>query len=201
MRAQHQAKGLSIDTGVRADPTGKLPVDVSKLDRVRPRPAAPHDECKFLKVGEMSNPIQQPVTFAAACALERDYVYLAGKPDGMDGDDASSRLLFFDGQNTSGPWAHHDLPDWTVVSLCVHANAFGAKRVDGAHSRNGDIEYRWSGGEHTEHMSEAGVARAALPVFGYVNAIREISGQLYVCGSGGQVYLRSAATGCTSRPR
>jgi len=33
LRAYHQAKGLNIDTVVRADPTGKLPVDVSKLGK------------------------------------------------------------------------------------------------------------------------------------------------------------------------
>ena len=31
LRAYHQAKGLNFDTPVRADPTGKLPVDMSKL--------------------------------------------------------------------------------------------------------------------------------------------------------------------------
>ena len=39
-------------------------------------------------------------------------------------------------------------------------------------------------------IAEAGVARIELTVFSYVNAIREIAGRLYVCGSGGQVYMR-----------
>jgi len=33
LRTYHQAKGLGIDTIVRADPTGKLPVDATKLGR------------------------------------------------------------------------------------------------------------------------------------------------------------------------
>ena len=141
----------------------------------------------------MSKPIQEPVTFTAACAIERDYIYVAGKPDSLDSEEAFSRLFFFDEQNAGRPWAHHDLPDWDVVSLCAHANAFGVKRVYCALSRNGEIEYRWPAGEHVERIEEAGVARTALPIFGYVSAIREIAGQLYVCGSGGQVYLRVGA--------
>lgn len=152
-----------------------------------------HCQCgasSFLKASVKDKPIYEPVTFTAACAIERDYIYVAGKPDRMDSEGAFSRLFFFDEQNLSHPWALHDLPDWDVVSLCTHGNAFGAPRVYCALSRNGEIEYRWPGGEHVERIDEAGVARTALPVFGYVNAIREIAGQLYVCGFGGQVYMR-----------
>jgi hypothetical protein len=133
---------------------------------------------------------KEPVTFTAACAIERDYIYIASKPDRIDSEEAFSRLFFFDQQNINQPWLHHDLPDWDVVSVCTHANAFGAKRVYCALSRNGNIEYRWPGGELFERIEEAGVDRSTLPIFGYVNAIREIAGQLYVCGSGGQIYMR-----------
>jgi hypothetical protein len=85
----------------------------------------------------MTGSTLSPVTFTAACAIERDYVYVAARLDSMDSDDEFSRFFFFDEQNAKQPWLHHDLPDWDVVSLCTHANAFGTRRVYCALSRNG----------------------------------------------------------------
>ena len=36
LRAYHQLKGLNVDTVVRADPTGKIPFDFSKIGNTTP---------------------------------------------------------------------------------------------------------------------------------------------------------------------
>ncbi|HSX62445.1 MAG TPA: hypothetical protein VLF18_19850 [Tahibacter sp.] len=133
---------------------------------------------------------KEPVTFFAGCAIERDYIYVGGKPDALDEETEFSRLFFFDEQNRAQPWVHHDLADFAVVSMCVAANVEGAGRQYCALSRQGDVEFIWVGGKRMEEIDGAGVRRAEPPIYGYVNVIRAIAGELYVAGSGGQVYCR-----------
>ena len=132
----------------------------------------------------------EPVTFLTGCAIERDYIYVAGKPDAFDSDEDFSRMYFYDAQDAETPWVHHDLPDWKVVSTCVVEKTADAPRKYAALSEHGEIEFTWPGGSSLESIEGAGLKRTSLPIYGYVSAIREIAGALYVCGSGGQVYRR-----------
>lgn len=136
--------------------------------------------------------IREPVTFKAACIIESDYVYIAAKPDVFDAEEEFTRLFFYDAQNKSAPWLHHDLPDWSVVSVCVIKKTVTTPRMYAALSKIGEVEFIWPTGKSFETIEGAGLKRTKLPIFGYVNAITEIDGSLYVCGSGGQIYQRKA---------
>ncbi len=99
-------------------------------------------------------------------------------------------MFFYDAQNLDAPWVHHDLPDWMVVSVCVSKHSGLAERAYVALSKNGDVEFTWPSGSHVEAIPGAGLKMARPPIYGYVNAIREIGSSLFACGSGGQVYQR-----------
>jgi hypothetical protein len=134
---------------------------------------------------------KEPVTFKAACAIESDYIYVASKPDALDSEEEFTRLFFYDAQNKAAPWLHHDLPDWSVVSLCVVKKTATTPRMYAALSKHGEVELTWPGGGRAiEQIEGAGLKRDTPPIYGYVNSIKEIGGALYVCGSGGQVYQR-----------
>lgn len=139
----------------------------------------------------MSGTSKEPVTFSAGCAIENDCLYLAAKPDKLDAEDEFARMFFFDAQNTAQPWVHHDLADWQIVSVCVASRSGASGREYCALSRHGDVEFTWVGGKRIEHIDGAGLRRVTPPIYGYVKAIRELAGNLYVVGSGGQVYRRN----------
>jgi hypothetical protein len=136
---------------------------------------------------------KEPVSFFAGCVIERDYVYVAAKPDVFEDEEEFTRLFFYDAQDGEAPWGHHDLPDWTVVSLCVAEKTGFAPRAYAALSRHGEVEFTWPDGSEVEIIEGAGLKVTRPPVYGYVNAIRQIGDHLYVCGSGGQVYRRDSS--------
>ena len=136
----------------------------------------------------------EPVTFQAACVIEADYVYIAAKPDALHSEENFARLFFYDAQNKTTLWLHHDLPDWKVASMCVVSKQTTRPRMYAALSEHGDIEFTWPGGRSVESIAGAGLRLSEPPIFGYVKSIREIAGELYVCGSGGQVYRREEGT-------
>ena len=57
-------------------------------------------------------------------------------------------------------------------------------------SEDGGIEKYSRNGSVVEQISEAGLS-SGTPGYGYVNRIRHISGELYVCGYNGQIYRRT----------
>jgi hypothetical protein len=130
---------------------------------------------------------KDPVTITHGCAIERDYLYIASKPDRLDMEDEFSRMFYFDAQDRNMPWRHQDLPH-NIYSVCVFSE--GSRRMYCALSRQGDVAFTWVGGQRIEHIPGAGLAHGTPPLFGYTISIREIGGDLYVVGSGGQVYRR-----------
>mgnify|MGYP000193835803 CR=1 FL=1 len=139
----------------------------------------------------MSTEKSIPISFSALCVIEADYIYVSSKPDQFEEDEAYSRLFFLDLQNKKSPWVHHDLIGHDVVSLCLSTAMDSGKRIYCALSRQGDIEYSWPGGSKMENIKGAGLLGNELPLYGYVNCIKEISSCLYVCGGGGQIYKRN----------
>ena len=135
---------------------------------------------------------QYPVHFKAACVIEDDYVFIAAKPDDLDEEQAFTRIFFYDAQQRQMPWRHMDWIDSAVVDVCVSRVSFGGQRRYVALSKQGQVHYSWPQGFETEQIPDAGIDRDT-PIYGYLNAIREISGRLYACGGGGQIYVRGNA--------
>lgn len=133
----------------------------------------------------------QPITFTHCLAIEGDYHMFAARPGGLDEDAEFSRIFYFDAQMPSDPWRHTDVPGLSVVALCVIHQARGPQRSYAALSKNGAVFYQWPGGQAVERIEDAGLHGDA-PVYGYLNAIKEIGGVLYACGGGGQIYRRGA---------
>lgn len=135
-----------------------------------------------------------PVTFIEGCVIEKDYIYVAARPDNLHREDRFARIYVFDDQKNQDKWLHHDLPDWRVVSVCVRKATDTTPRMACALSENGDVEYTFVGGELVEKIPDAGLLGLGAVGYGYVSAIREIGEHLYVCGLSGQVYRREKNT-------
>ena len=125
----------------------------------------------------------EPVRFQAACAIESDYVFVAAKPESLDEDQAFTRIFYFDQQNAT-PWRHVDIPDFTVAGVCVAQHALGRVRSYVSISNNGVLHIANPQGIRQERIAEAGLERSEPPIYGYINALREIGEQLYACGGG-----------------
>ncbi|PIF37510.1 hypothetical protein CLV01_3717 [Delftia sp. 60] len=113
----------------------------------------------------------------------------SSKPDGIDDSAEFSRIFFYDAQSSGDPWRHLDLPNFTTVSICSSIKAMGDRRKYVILSKNGEISVYWPGGASTENIAEAGLDKE-LPIYGYLNSLKEINGVLYACGGGGQIYKR-----------
>lgn len=123
----------------------------------------------------MKSTNKEPVTFSTGCAIEKDYIYIAAKPDKLDDEDEFTRLFFFDAQNTARPWVHHDLNGWDVVSVCVAVVDGGKSREYCALSKQGDIEFMWVSGKRIERIEGAGLRRDVSPTgFTSVSACSEV---------------------------
>lgn len=113
----------------------------------------------------------------------------SSRPDGIDDSAEFSRIFFYDAQSSGDPWRHLDLPNFTTVSICSSIKAIGDRRKYVILSKNGEISVYWPDGASTENIAEAGVDKE-LPIYGYLNSLKEINGVLYACGGGGQIYKR-----------
>lgn len=136
-----------------------------------------------------------PITFDKCLAIEDDYYMFSSRPDGIDDSAEFSRIFFYDAQSSGDPWRHLDLPNFTTVSICSSIKAMGDKRKYVILSKNGEISVYWPGGASTENIAEAGVDKE-LPIYGYLNSLKEINGALYACGGGGQIYKRGKNGWC-----
>ncbi len=113
----------------------------------------------------------------------------SSRPDGIDDSAEFSRIFFYDAQSSGDPWRHIDLPNFTTVSICSSIKAIGDRRKYVILLKNGEISVYWPDGASTENIAEAGVDKE-LPIYGYLNYLKEINGVLYACGGGGQIYKR-----------
>ncbi|MEA9822354.1 hypothetical protein VDF98_03725 [Xanthomonas campestris pv. raphani] len=131
-----------------------------------------------------------PITFSHCIAIESDYYMIASKPDALDASEEFTRLFYFDAQ-APNTWRHTDTPYFTAVDMCVVHRALGSQRRYAVLSRQGQVLYYWPGDQLAEKIEGAGLAEPGGPVYGYLNALKEIDGSLYVCGGGGQIYRRN----------
>jgi hypothetical protein len=135
--------------------------------------------------------VSNRVTFTAGVAVNRDMFYIVTVPDDLQKSeyDAYSRMVFYQGQ-TKDKWFHHDLPNWRVQSVCFPDVQPDQVRVVYSLSEDGGIEKYSRNGSVIEQISDAGLS-SGTPGYGYVNRIRHIGGELYVCGYNGQIYKQT----------
>jgi len=157
------------------------------LDQEKPLKEVRRDSVAHMK--------STPITFDKCLAIEDDYYMFSSRPDGIDDSAEFSRIFFYDAQSSGDPWRHLDLPNFTTVSICSSIKAMGDKRKYVILSKNGEISVYWPGGASTENIAEAGVDKE-LPIYGYLNSLKEINGALYACGGGGQIYKRGKNGWC-----
>lgn len=132
-----------------------------------------------------------PVSFLKCRVIEDNYFLVASKPDGLDEEMEYTRLFFYDDLEPVSKWNRWDLPGVEIADICVVQKAIPGARYYAALSKEGVVSYSGAGKQWTEKVGESGVkTRDATPVFGYLNALKEIAGDLYACGGGGQIYRR-----------
>ena len=118
------------------------------------------------------------VRFSDGCVVSRNAVYCASQLVSLE-DFEHSRIFSL----KNGRWGHCDV-DFVVWSICAVERPI---RTILSLGRDGQIDVRSPGRAATESLPDAGVGPNKL---GYVSQIRDIAGQLYVCGGAGQIYRR-----------
>jgi hypothetical protein len=145
------------------------------------------------------------IHYLAGCAIEHDFIYLAGQLDDLDpGEYAHTRMTGFHANlvgrlNENGSvhngWSYHDV-QMNIMSVCVKKKTPTWERRVCALSKEGEVEI-YSGkqnrAERLEKIADAGLRLSQYKggTTGYVTHIREIGDSLYVCGMSGQVYRRA----------
>jgi hypothetical protein len=136
--------------------------------------------------------VKEKLTFTTGCAINADMYYMACSPDThRKTEDTSHTVMCFYQHQTADKWFFHELPGWLVVSAAYPEPIPGSAREIYALSEQGDVERYSRNGSYVEVIPDAGT-RGSESTYGYVSRIRNIDGNLYVCGSNGQVYLRGA---------
>ncbi|UGX87053.1 hypothetical protein [Phyllobacterium meliloti] len=132
-----------------------------------------------------------PTTLGNCCAVNDRFLIVVSFPHSVAQDEVYTRLFYL---NLDHPelWQHRDLPGETIVSVCLRKEREGIKRAGCALSNEGLVEIANSSEEIREKIPDAGIRdlEPGRPILGYVNNIKEIDGQLFVCGSSGQIYRR-----------
>lgn len=130
----------------------------------------------------MSTPKISKVQYMDGVAVE-DAVRMFTATDLQSGNYNFSRLCYLKGEDE---WGYFDV-ETIVVSVCV---ILKPKRIYFALGRDGLIWVGESGGgdPYIEKVADAGTGKNK---YGYFSQIREIAGEVYVCGDGGQVYRRA----------
>ncbi len=129
-------------------------------------------------------------TIRSGCALGSEEILLASRSDDRRVADADLTFVFRIkvGVNSSVQqleWVWNDY-DWTVVSVCYDP----LRDLRCVLSREGEVNIYGPGGEPdaTFQIPEAGVFGKSAKGLGFVNRIRAIGGQLYVCGQSRQIW-------------
>lgn len=125
-------------------------------------------------------------------AINRDMYYMSCSFTDRTFDEPYSRLFFYQDKNKD-KWFYHDLPDLHVVSTCFPPPTSGATRKIYALSEEGYVECFSRDAISVEKIQDAGLDPSSK-MYGYVNKIKHIDGQLYSCGHRGQIYRRNEST-------
>ncbi|AYB30144.1 WD40/YVTN/BNR-like repeat-containing protein [Chryseolinea soli] len=130
------------------------------------------------------------VTFLTGYSSRRGALGLLTFPDMMDARAPFCRLFSYAG----GQWGSLDLK-FQCKSITVKSDPARNYRAWWVLGKNGQVAEIAGGAPNIDQIPGAGL-EVSKP-YGYVEAIKNIGGELYVCGYGRQVY-KQTATGWTS---
>lgn len=125
------------------------------------------------------------------CAINKDMYYMSCSFNDFSIDEPYSRLFFYQ-HKTKDKWFYHDRPEWRVTSTCFQPATLDRSRTVYALSEEGDIEILSREETLVEKIKDAGLLPTSK-FYGYVNKIKHIDGELYVCGHQCQVYKKTSA--------
>lgn len=123
-------------------------------------------------------------TIQASCLVECDLPLLVETLDNFEGNSVIS--TFAPKLRPNKPWRNQIVENWLLVSACYLI----PKELRCVLSREGQVNIYGPGGkpDHTFQIPEAGVFCETANDLGYVNRIRAVGEDLYVCGQSRQVY-------------
>jgi hypothetical protein len=123
-------------------------------------------------------------TVQAGCLVDTDLPLLVETLDNFEGNSVISTYAprFRPGK----PWRTQIMENWLLISACY----LKTSELRCVLSREGQVNIYGPGGkpDHTFQIPEAGVFCETANDLGYVNRIRAVGDQLYVCGQSRQVY-------------
>ncbi|MEN8408909.1 hypothetical protein ABFP33_02895 [Acinetobacter bereziniae] len=121
------------------------------------------------------------ISFTSGCAINADNYYLSANIDEYDAWEEFTKTLIYKHRQTQ-KWQELDLEGWKVISV-AYQNINNQDAVI-CLDKEGDV------GVFKENNNEHQVIREKQEnkIYGQFNQIRIINNNLYVCGSGGQVY-------------
>ncbi|MES9941138.1 MAG: hypothetical protein ABW104_18945 [Candidatus Thiodiazotropha sp. 6PLUC2] len=124
-----------------------------------------------------------PVTFLNAYSGRKGLLGIAAFPDMLPGDNVFTRFFM----HLDGQWGHADL-DFDAKSVSYLINQAAQTRAWWVLGKNGEVAKVNSSGTELEQIPGAGLNWE--DAYGYVETIKNIADELYVCGYGRQVYKR-----------
>lgn len=131
----------------------------------------------------MSERAKERLTFLDAAVFDSGDVELYLGCEFTDGPSGRSRMLLL---RNDGKWGHHDVNS-SVRSVETNDTPFGFFSL----CKDGVVSLGDSSQVSFEFIDDAGTGAGK---FGYVKRIRNIAGELYVCGDLHQVYRRAGGT-------
>ncbi|HLD68815.1 MAG TPA: hypothetical protein VJA19_22585 [Pseudomonas sp.] len=131
----------------------------------------------------MSEQATQRLTFIDAAAFEGGDVELYLGCEFTDAPPGKSRMLLL---RKDGKWGHHDVNS-SIRSVDISDSPFGFFAL----CKDGVVSLGDSSQISFEFIEDAGTGAGK---FGYVKRIRNIAGELYVCGDLHQVYRRAGGS-------
>lgn len=116
---------------------------------------------------------------------------IVGFPDATPPDERYSRLFYFN-LDLAERWNHRDVPNQTIMSVCLRKPAPGVLRAACAVSDEGYVEIVNSNDETIEKIPGAGLRdlEQGMPIIGCLKDINEVGATIFACGSFGQIYRR-----------
>jgi hypothetical protein len=131
------------------------------------------------------------VQLGNGCAVSDRFMIVVGFPDTTPPQERYSRLFYF---NLDLPerWNHRDVPNQTIMSVCLRKPAPRVLRAGCAVSDEGYVEIVNSNEEIIEKIPGAGLRdlEQGMPMIGYLKDINEVGSTFFACGSFGQIYRR-----------
>lgn len=126
------------------------------------------------------------VTFLTGYSGRKGLLGLLAFPDMLDPKAMFCRMYGY----LDGTWGTHDL-EFQCKSITHRTSDDPARRGWWVLGKNGEVAHITGGQVRVEQIPGAGLN--FQPTLGYVEAIKNIDGELYVCGYGRQVYRQDGA--------